>query len=313
MAEFVLNNRRKFIKQSLLASGGLLALNALPFSSFALADKKHTKITILHTNDVHSHIEPFPKNDPKHANLGGAARRAAIINDIRNREKNVLLLDAGDIFQGTPYFNKYLGELDFKLMSLMQYDAATIGNHDFDNGIDGLKNVLPHASFPFINSNYDFSNTILYNDVLKHKIFIKENIKIGVFGLGVELEGLVNKNHYKETIYQNPIEIAQQTASYLKNEEQCDLVICLSHLGYSYKNNKVSDLVLAEQTNNIDLIIGGHTHTFLEKPTEVKNLSQKKVLVNQVGWAGINLGRIDFYVTTKKSASYYQSSVQAVY
>jgi len=313
MAEFVLNNRRKFIKQSLLAGGGLLALNALPFSSFALADKKHTKITILHTNDVHSHIEPFPKNDPKHANLGGAARRAAIINDIRNREKNVLLLDAGDIFQGTPYFNKYLGELDFKLMSLMQYDAATIGNHDFDNGIDGLKNVLPHASFPFINSNYDFSNTILYNDVLKHKIFIKENIKIGVFGLGVELEGLVNKNHYKETIYQNPIEIAQQTASYLKNEEQCDLVICLSHLGYSYKNNKVSDLVLAEQTNNIDLIIGGHTHTFLEKPTEVKNLSQKKVLVNQVGWAGINLGRIDFYVTTKKSASYYQSSVQAVY
>ncbi|MBV6484274.1 MAG: metallophosphatase [Flavobacteriales bacterium] len=313
MAEFVLNNRRKFIKQSLLASGGLLALNALPFSSFALADKKHTKITILHTNDVHSHIEPFPKNDPKHANLGGAARRAAIINDIRNREKNVLLLDAGDIFQGTPYFNKYLGELDFKLMSLMQYDAATIGNHDFDNGIDGLKNVLPHASFPFINSNYDFSNTILYNNVLKHKIFIKENIKIGVFGLGVELEGLVNKSHYKETIYQNPIEIAQQTASYLKNEEQCDLVICLSHLGYSYKNNKVSDLVLAEQTNNIDLIIGGHTHTFLEKPTEVKNLSQKKVLVNQVGWAGINLGRIDFYVTTKKSASYYQSSVQAVY
>lgn len=313
MAEFVLNNRRKFIKQSLLAGGGLLALNALPFSSFALADKKHTKITILHTNDVHSHIEPFPKNDPKHANLGGAARRAAIINDIRNREKNVLLLDAGDIFQGTPYFNKYLGELDFKLMSLMQYDAATIGNHDFDNGIDGLKNVLPHASFPFINSNYDFSNTILYNDVLKHKIFIKENIKIGVFGLGVELEGLVNKNHYKETIYQNPIEIAQQTTSYLKNEEQCDLVICLSHLGYSYKNNKVSDLVLAEQTNNIDLIIGGHTHTFLEKPTEVKNLSQKKVLVNQVGWAGINLGRIDFYVTTKKSASYYQSSVQAVY
>lgn len=313
MAEFVLNNRRKFIKQSLLAGGGLLTLNALPFSSFAFADKKHTKITILHTNDVHSHIEPFPKNDPKHANLGGAARRAAIINDIRNREKNVLLLDAGDIFQGTPYFNKYLGELDFKLMSLMQYDAATIGNHDFDNGIDGLKNVLPHASFPFINSNYDFSNTILYNNVLKHKIFIKENIKIGVFGLGVELEGLVNKSHYKETIYQNPIEIAQQTASYLKNEEQCDLVICLSHLGYSYKNNKVSDLVLAEQTNNIDLIIGGHTHTFLEKPTEVKNLSQKKVLVNQVGWAGINLGRIDFYVTTKKSASYYQSSVQAVY
>ena len=147
MAEYALNNRRKFIKQSLVAGGGLLALNALPFSSYALAEKKHTKITILHTNDVHSHIEPFPKNDPKHANLGGAARRAAIINNIRNQEKNVLLLDAGDIFQGTPYFNKYLGELDFKLMSLMQYDAATIGNHDFDNGIDGLKK---HVTTRFI-------------------------------------------------------------------------------------------------------------------------------------------------------------------
>lgn len=313
MAEYTLSNRRKFIKQSLLAGGGLLALNALPFSSFALADKKHTKITILHTNDVHSHIEPFPKNDPKHPNLGGAARRAAIINDIRNTEKNVLLLDAGDIFQGTPYFNKYLGELDFKLMSLMQYDAATIGNHDFDNGIDGLKNMLPHASFPFINCNYDFSNTILFNDVLKHKIFIKENVKIGVFGLGVELEGLVSKTLYKETTYLNPIEIAQQTASYLKNEEHCDLIICLSHLGYSYKSNKVSDLILAEQTDNIDIIIGGHTHTFLDKPTEATNLSKKKVLINQVGWAGINLGRIDFYVTTKKSASYYHSSVQPVY
>lgn len=313
MAEYSLSNRRKFIKQSLLAGGGLLALNALPFSSFALADKKHTKITILHTNDVHSHIEPFPENDPKHPNLGGAARRAAIINNIRNTEKNVLLLDAGDIFQGTPYFNKYLGELDFKLMSLMQYDAATIGNHDFDNGIDGLKNMLPHTSFPFINCNYDFSNTILFNDVLKHKIFIKENVKIGVFGLGVELEGLVSKNLYKETTYLNPIEIAQQTASYLKNEEHCDLIICLSHLGYSYKSNKVSDLILAEQTDNIDIIIGGHTHTFLDKPTEATNLSKKKVLINQVGWAGINLGRIDFYVTTKKSASYYHSSVQPVY
>ena len=209
MAEYTLNNRRKFIKQSVLAGGGLLALNTIPFSSYAMKDDKPTKITILHTNDVHSHIEPFPSNDPKYPNLGGAARRAALISKIRNTEENVLLLDAGDIFQGTPYFNKYLGELDFKLMSLMQYDAATIGNHDFDNGIDGLKNMLPHASFPFINSNYDFNHTLLYNDVLKYKVFIKENVKIGVFGLGVELDGLVNKTLYKETLYLNPIEIAK--------------------------------------------------------------------------------------------------------
>lgn len=312
MGELSLINRRKFLKQSLLASGGLLALNSFPLPSLALKNKKTTKITILHTNDVHSHIEPFPINDPKYPNLGGAARRAALISKIRNTEEHVLLLDAGDIFQGTPYFNKYLGELDFKLMSLMQYDAATIGNHDFDNGIDGLKNMLPHASFPFINSNYDFSNTILYNDIIPHKIFTKGNIKIGVFGLGVELNGLVSKNLYKETLYHEPINIANQKAIYLKEEEKCNLVICLSHLGYAYKNNTVSDVVLAQQTQDIDLIIGGHTHTFLDKPTELKNIRRQKVLVNQVGWAGINLGRVDFYVTSNKSGNYYQSSIHKV-
>lgn len=307
-----MSSRRQFIKQLSIAGGGLVSLQAIPFNSYAFLKNEHTKITILHTNDVHSHVEPFPINDPKYPNLGGAARRAALISKIRRTEENVLLLDAGDVFQGTPYFNKYLGELDFKLMSLMQYDAATIGNHDFDNGIDGLKNMLPHASFPFINCNYDFSNTILSNDIIPHKIFIKDNVKIGVFGLGVELNGLVSKNLYKETQYLEPIKIANQKATFLKEEEKCQLVICLSHLGYSYKSNTVSDVILAENTQNIDLIIGGHTHTFLEKPTEIKNLAQKKVLVNQVGWAGINLGRVDFHITTKKSASYYQSSVEQV-
>jgi len=131
-------SRRKFIKQSLLSSIGLASLNLIPFSSFAFKKRKYTKITILHTNDVHSHIDPFPNNDPKYPGLGGAARRASLINTIRNQEEHVLLLDAGDVFQGNPYFNMYEGEIDFKLMSLMQYDAATIGNHDFDNGIEGL-------------------------------------------------------------------------------------------------------------------------------------------------------------------------------
>ncbi len=307
-----MSSRRQFIKQISIAGGGLVSLQAIPFSSYALSKNEATKITILHTNDVHSHIEPFPNNDPKHPNLGGAARRASIIQEIRNQEKNVLLLDAGDIFQGTPYFNKYGGEIDFKLMSLMQYDAATIGNHDFDNGIEGLKKMLPHAHFPFINCNYNFDNTILKGEILPHKIFIKDHIKIGIFGLGVELDGLVNKNLYKETIYNDPIKAANEKTNYLKNEEHCDLVICLSHLGYQYKTNKVSDLILAEQTANIDLIIGGHTHTFLTKPAEIKNSVKKRVLVNQVGWAGINLGRIDFYVTINKSANYYQSSVQQI-
>lgn len=307
-----MSSRRQFIKQISIAGGGLVSLQAIPFSSYALAKDEATKITILHTNDIHSHIEPFPINDPKYPGLGGAARRAALIQEIRAEEKNVLLLDAGDVFQGTPYFNKYGGEIDFKLMSLMQYDAATIGNHDFDNGIEGFKNMLPHANFPFINANYNFDDTILKGEIIPHKIFIKDNIKIGVFGVGVELDGLVSKELYKETIYNNPITIANKKASFLKNEEHCDLVICLSHLGYEYKSNKVSDLILASETTNIDLIIGGHTHTFLTKPTEIKNNVKKRVLINQVGWAGINLGRIDFYVTSNKSANYFQSSVQAI-
>lgn len=294
-----------------IASGGLTAMSLVPFNSFANSKKNYTKLTILHTNDVHSRIEPFPTNDPKYPGLGGAARRAALVEKIRATEQNVLLMDAGDVFQGTPYFNKYAGEIDFKLMSLMQYDVATIGNHDFDNGIEGLKRMLPHANFPFVNSNYDFSNTILNGEILPHKIFVKDNIKIGVFGVGVELKGLVGKDLYKETIYHNPIEIANKKARYLKEEEQCNLVICLSHLGYSYKTDKVSDLILAKQTNNIDLIIGGHTHTFLDQPTLIKNTDNKKVIINQVGWAGINLGRIDFFISTnQKNYSFNSESIR---
>lgn len=295
-----MSNRRTFIKQAALAGSGIAAMNLVPFSVLANSKKNYTKLTILHTNDVHSHIEPFPTNDPKYPGLGGAARRAAIIEQIRAKEQHVLLMDAGDIFQGTPYFNKYNGEIDFKLMSLMKYDVATIGNHDFDNGIEGLKKMLPHANFPFVNCNYDFTNTILNGEILPHKIFIKENLKIGVFGVGVELAGLVGKDLYKETIYNNPIELANDKAKFLKDTERCDLVVCLSHLGYSYKSDKVSDLILAKQTSNIDLIIGGHTHTFLEKPTKIKNSVGKTTLINQVGWAGLNLGRIDFIIAADK-------------
>ena len=306
-----MSNRRKFIKQTLLSGAGLASLNLIPFSSLAAKKKDYTKITILHTNDVHSHIEPFPLNDPKYPGLGGAARRAALIQDIRNEEENVLLLDAGDIFQGTPYFNKYKGELDFKIMSLMQYDAATIGNHDFDNGIDGLNKMLPYAKFPFVNANYDFNKTILKDKILTYKTFNKDGIKIGVFGVGVELDGLVDKRLYKETIYHNPIEKANEVAQLLKEKEKCDLIICLSHLGYQYKTDKVSDLILAEKTKHIDLIIGGHTHTFLAQPKEINNLTNNTTLITQVGWAGINLGRINFYINkAQKNYSFHSQNIK---
>ena len=291
--------RRDFIQKT-AASSALLGLSGVSLSSFSTIDTK--KITILHTNDTHSHIDPFPADHPKNPNMGGAARRAAIIESIRKEEKNVLLLDAGDIFQGTPYFNYYGGELEFKLMSMMQYDLATMGNHDFDNGIDGFYTQLPHAKFDFVSANYDFKNTVL-NDIVKpYKIIIKDGIKIGIFGLGVQLDGLVDKKLYKETVYNNPIEVAQDMTRILKEEKKCDLVICLSHLGFKYKDEpeKPSDIVLAQKTKNIDLIIGGHTHTFLDKPVIEKNSEGKEVLINQVGCFGVNLGRIDFYLTNDK-------------
>lgn len=290
--------RRDFIEKSVMSTA-MLSLG-LSLSSFSSAEVK--KITVLHTNDVHSHIDPFPADDPRNPNMGGVARRASLIETIRKENPNVLLLDAGDIFQGTPYFNYYGGELEFKLMSMMQYDASTIGNHDFDNGIEGLYAQMPHAKFDFLSANYDFKNTLMDGLVKPYKVFKKDGIKVGVFGIGIELEGLVDKKMYKETVYSDPVEVSLEMVRILKKEQKCDLIICLSHLGYKYKNepDKLCDLQLAALTQDIDLIIGGHTHTFLDKPTVIKNRIGEEVLVNQVGCYGINLGRIDFYFDSSK-------------
>jgi len=293
--------RREFIKQT-VAAGSFIGLGGITSSALSLNSKKH--ITILHTNDVHSHVEPFPINDPKYPNLGGAARRMQLIQNIRKEQPNVLLLDAGDMFQGTPYFNFYGGELEFKLMSMMGYDAATIGNHDFDNGVSGLAAQMPNASFQLLSANYDFKNTLMDGLTKPYQVFIKDGVRIGVFGLGIQLTGLVNKKMYKETTYLDPIEIATDTVKKLRGSEECDLVICLSHLGFDYKEKeKISDKILAQKTAGIDLIIGGHTHTFLEKPTIAQNKDGKFVLINQVGWGGINLGRIDFYLDEAKNVT----------
>ena len=284
--------RRKFIKQT-TASLALASVGGLTFKS---CETKPKHITILHTNDTHSQIEPFDISHHKFANKGGVARRASLVQKVRKENPNTLLLDAGDIFQGTPYFNYFGGEIEFKLMSLLKYDAATLGNHDFDNSIEGFHHQLPNANFDFVCANYDFKNTILNTLVKPYKIFFKDGIKIGVFGLGIELHNLVSPELFKETNYLDPIEITKDITRELKENENCDLIICLSHLGYHYKNTqKVSDLKLAAATKDIDLIIGGHTHTFLPKPTLVKNINNETVLVNQVGAYGVNLGRIDFY------------------
>lgn len=283
-------NRRKFVQNSFLVTGGiLLSGNVLAGNS----KKKTSKLTILHTNDTHSNIDPFPSNHSKFPNMGGVSKRYELIKKIREEEEHVLVLDAGDIFQGTPYFNKYGGVLEMKLMTEMGYDAATMGNHDFDGGMDGFLKANQFAKFPFLCANYDFSNTILKDQTQQHVILQKGKIKVGVFGVGVELKGLVPDSKYGNTIYSDPIEAANKQAEFLK-KKGCDLIICLSHLGFEYASDKVSDKVLAQQTKNIHLIIGGHTHTFLEKPFEATNVDGEMVLINQVGWAGLNLGRLDF-------------------
>lgn len=280
---------------------GLIALNSFPFET--LAGSTESRLTILHTNDVHSRLEPFPMDGGKYAGLGGAARRAKMIEQIRNEVASVLLLDAGDIFQGTPYFNLYKGEPEIKLMTAMKYDAATMGNHDFDAGAEGFAKQLPHASFPILTANYDFTQTPLEGKTQPYTIIKKGKIKIGIFGLGIELKGLVPDEAYGNTKYLEPIQIANSVAEKLKKREHCDMVICLSHLGYSYSFRKVSDMILAKETEHIDLIIGGHTHSFLDQPTVMNNKVGKEIVINQVGWAGIRLGRLDFSFDNNKNAN----------
>jgi 5'-nucleotidase len=289
--------RREFIINTGLATGGLL------FGSPLLASAPEhdlVKLTILHTNDVHSRVEPFPNDGSRNAGRGGAARRSSLISNIRAKEPNVLLFDSGDMIQGTPYFNFFNGEVEIQLMNKMKYDATTIGNHDFDGGLDGLVKMTEMANFPFLISNYDWRDNLMQGKTLDYKIFEVEGAKIGVFGLGIEMDGLVPAHLTLGTEYQDPLDSANKTASKLKNELKCDYVVCLSHLGYKYRGDRVSDLVLASSTSNIDLILGGHTHTFMRKPDLLKNQDGKNVIVNQVGFAGLILGRLDIVFEKNK-------------
>lgn len=284
-------NRRTFLKNSALAGSAIMASSMVPVSLIASTQTDY--LTILHTNDVHSRLDPFPMDGSKNAGMGGVAARAALIEKIRKQVPNVLLLDAGDIFQGTPYFNLYKGEPEIKAMSMMGYDAGTMGNHDFDAGLENFAYQLHHANFPIIICNYGFSETAMENKFIPYKIFKKGNIKIGVLGVGIELQGLVPDNLYEKTVYLSPVEKANETADYLK-KQGCDMIICLSHLGDKYDNDKVSDEILAQECYDIDLIIGGHTHRFFSTPKVYRNKKGNDTIVNQVGWAGIQLGRLDY-------------------
>ncbi|THH41509.1 bifunctional metallophosphatase/5'-nucleotidase [Neolewinella litorea] len=283
-------NRRFFIRRAAVG-GGLLVLPQL--ATAAASVRSTRQLTILHTNDWHSQIDPFPDNGGRNANQGGVLRRASLIRQIRREQPNVLLFDSGDIFQGTPYFNFFLGELEMKLMSQMGYDAGTIGNHDFDGGIENLATQLGHATFPLLSANYDFTNTVLADRIEPYRVFERGGVRVGVFGLGIELKGLVPEELYGNTNYQNPLDRGNETARHLRTRLKCDLVVCLSHLGYRYRNEKVDDVKLARASRHIDLILGGHTHTFMDQPAEVPNAEGLPVVINQVGFAGLRLGRLD--------------------
>ena len=298
--------RRNFLQNTALVTGGML-LNQYGLFAGQYDDDAMGGLTILHTNDVHSRIDPFPMDGGKNQGMGGVAARASLIKKIRGEVSNILLLDAGDIFQGTPYFNLYKGEPEIKAMAAMGYDATTMGNHDFDAGMDNFATQMAKGNFPLIISNYGLTNTPLENKYVPYKIFTKGKIKVGVLGIGIEMKGLVPDKLFGNTIYLNPIEKANETALKLKKEEGCNLIICLSHLGYKYADNKISDLTLAAETEYIDLIIGGHTHTFLPKPDVIKNKLGSDVLVNQVGWGGIQLGRLDFEFSKKNGKNFLKS------
>jgi 5'-nucleotidase len=287
-------SRRTFIKTAGLAGATAITGITLPLRGMSARSKR---ITLLHTNDTHSRIDPYPDNDPNYPGMGGYAGRSALINYYRSVDPELILLDAGDIFQGTPYYNMYGGEPELRLMSMMGYDAATIGNHEFDNGLDGLLKVLPYAGFPFVTANLDFSNTILHGKTQAYLILRRNGVKVGIYGLGIDPKGLVSPLLYQDTRYLDPIDVAREIETQLHAKYQCDLIVCLSHLGYSYRHDKVSDVKVAQNTSYTDIIIGGHTHTLLDPPARVSNLKQRDVTIAQTGSGGVRLGMItvEFY------------------
>jgi len=255
-------------------------------------EAKKIKLVILHTNDTHSQVEPTEKSTLKTSDMGGYARRMGVIQKIRSQEKNVLLLDAGDFSQGTPYFNFFNGRIEVDALNRMKYDAVTLGNHEFDNGIDTLAVILQNAKFPIVSSNYDVKNTPLKAIVQSYLVLKRFGLRIGIMAVNVEPKSLIIESNYRGLIYNNPISKANETAAYLKKEEKCDVIICLSHLGSDAAAKEVNDFQLARETRFIDVIIGGHSHSLLENAKET-NRDGRKVVIAQVAKSGWYLGKIE--------------------
>lgn len=254
-------------------------------------------ITILYTNDTHSRLDPIPSNAREFPGLGGIARRSSLVNKIRSEKNHVLLLDAGDVFQGTPWFDVYGGKVDFELMSEMGYDAMAVGNHEFDLGLDGFAEAAEFAEFPFLAANYSTQKTPINPFIERHIVKEFDGFKIGIFGLGIQFKNVIAPSLHEDVRYRDPLIISKHTIESLRSFHRCDYVICLSHLGYKYDNNQIDDRKLAQSVSGIDLIIGGHTHTFINEPVSVENPSGSNTLITQMGHSGVRLGRVDLKIT----------------
>ena len=275
---------------------GMLIL--LIFSTVTLLAQQKIKLVILHTNDTHSQIEPTDKSTLKTADMGGYARRMGEIEEVRAKEKNVLLVDAGDYSQGTPYFNFFNGRVEIDAMNRMKYDAGTLGNHEFDNGIDTLAVVLKNATFPMISSNYKLDNTALFSLVKPYIVINKGGLRIGIMALDVNPVSLIFEKNYKGIVYEDPVEKANNVSDLLKKREHCDVIICLSHLGSDSTKHEVNDFEIARKTRYIDVIIGGHSHSMITN-TSVKNAAGKNIVIAQIGKSGLYLGRVDLELEKK--------------
>jgi len=255
-----------------------------------------TPLTLLHTNDTHSQLEPYPAGDGYDAGKAGVLRRETLIRQIRSETDHVLVLDAGDFVQGSAYFNLFKGDAEMALMNFLKLDAVTLGNHEFDNGVDSLVKMLRKANFPVVCTNYDVSKTELRNVIKPWLIVNRGKIRIGIVGADVNPKGLVTPSNFEGVVYLDPISTLETRAAWLKKKKNCDIVICLSHLGFENDNGRPDDLTLAEKSRNIDVIIGGHTHTYLKTPVLRMNLNGDSVIINQVGKGGSYIGRIDLEV-----------------
>ncbi len=258
------------------------------------------KLVILHTNDTHSCVMPLNPNlaDTAMADRGGYLRRVAMIKEERKQDPDLLLFDSGDFSQGSPYYTLFKGDVEVGLMNEMKYDAATIGNHEFDFGLDNMVRLFKMAKFPIVCSNYDFTGTELAQIVKPYVILKRKGLKIGVFGVCPEMAGLVSEANYGCLKYLDPIQKANETAELLKKKEKCDVVICLSHLGWDIDG--IDDTELVPGTRNIDLVLGGHSHTYFKNLEYLKNLDGQDVPIDQNGKSAIWVGKITLDIVKNK-------------